>query len=151
MGPNVVFQTGIEPVPDSGMALQCAAAWSTIGSLDLLLEHGAKLENSFPLHAAAGMNCERIQMMAHLIKLGVDVNSCDFARVRSQYGTPLHCAVIARNIGNVKLENGANPHIQDRGGLTPFDIAKRIGNQEISRKLLNLLERLDLCRNIHGP
>ena len=79
MGPNVVFQTGIEPVPDSGMALQCAAAWSTIGSLDLLLEHGAKLENSFPLHAAAGMNCERIQMMAHLIKLGVDVNSCDFA------------------------------------------------------------------------
>ena len=134
MGPSVVFQTGPGVVPDSGIALQLAACWSSISTFDLLLEHGAKLENSFPLHdAAGGGSDERIPMMAHLIKLGVDVNGSDIARVRFRHGTPLHCAVISRHPGTIRflLENGADPHIADVYGVTPLEAAKRLGNQEI--------------------
>ena len=133
MGPSVVFQIGIEAVSDSGMALQLAACWSDISTLDLLLEHGAKLENSFPLHDVAGMGDERIPMMAHLIELGVDVNSLDSARVRFRYGTPLHCAVQGQQCGTVRflLENWADPNMKDEYGVTPIEAAKKKGNQEL--------------------
>lgn len=140
MGPCVVFQIGREVVSDSGMALQLAACSSSISTLDLLLEHGAKLENSFPLHDAAGTGDERIPMMAHLIELGVDVNGLDTARVRYRSGTPLHCAVGGRHIGILRLllENGADPNIEDVHGLTPIEAAKKkSGNQEI----ITLLEK----------
>lgn len=143
MGPSVVFQAGGDVVPDSGMALQCVACWSSISTLDLLLEHGAKLENSFPLHTAAGMGDERIPMMAHLIELGVDVNLLDTERVRYRHGTPLHCAVGQRKFGTVRflLENGADLHIQDVYGVTPIEMAKKTGNQEI----ITLLETAPAC------
>jgi len=133
MGPSVVFQVGREAVPDSGMALQLAACWSTISTLDLLLEHGAQLEHSFPMHDAAGSGDERISMMAHLIELGVDVNGLDSARVRFRHGTPLHCAVGELNFGTVRflLNNGADPNVEDVYGVTPIEAAQKMGNQEI--------------------
>lgn len=145
VGPSVVFQMGREAVPDSGMALQLAACWSTISTLDLLLERGAKLEHSFPLHNAAGVGDGRILMMAHLIELGVDVNGLDTARVRFRHGTPLHCAIGDRNFGTVRflLNNGADPHVEDVYGVTPVEAAKKTGN----RGIITLLEKASRTRH----
>lgn len=134
LGPKVSFQTGGKVVPDSGIALQRAACWSTIQTFDLLLEHGAKPENSFPLHDAAGhRKDESISMMTHLLQLGVDVNGSDIARIRFRHGSPLHCAVLGEHLGNIEflLKNGADPNIKDAYGLTPLEVARRTGNQEI--------------------
>lgn len=133
MGPDFVFQAGRKAVHGSGMALQRAACCSSIGTVDLLLERGAKLENSFPLHDAACGGDGRIPMMAHLINLGVDVNSLDSARVRYRRGTPLHGAVCGRQPAAVRflLENGADPQVADVWGVTPIEVARKSENEEM--------------------
>ena len=135
LGPSIVFQVGFEVDADSGMALQLAACLSTTSTLDLLIKHGARLENSFPLHGAAVCMGDRTTpMMAHLIGLGLDVNHLDSARLRFRHGTPLHCAVQERNYGTVRflLENGADPHIEDVWGVTPIEAAKKMGVRRLS-------------------
>ena len=81
-------------INNSGEALDAAAAESSIAVFDLLLSRGAKLENSFPLHAAAGSSEDsgRIPMMAHLLELGVDIDGDDSSMgpfPAFSYGTPI--------------------------------------------------------------
>ncbi|KAF1991845.1 hypothetical protein K402DRAFT_388388 [Aulographum hederae CBS 113979] len=51
--------------------------------VDLLLAHGARLENAIPLHEAAAIPAEigcRIPMMRHLLDRGADINALDGGR-----------------------------------------------------------------------
>jgi ankyrin repeat protein len=76
---------------DPGSVLDMAAEIGTVAAVDLLLQHGAKLENSTPLHNAASMGPhgaarlsrvlpseylaivgDRIPMMKYLLEHGVD-------------------------------------------------------------------------------
>jgi ankyrin repeat protein len=111
---------------DPGSVLDMAAEIGTVAAVDLLLQHGAKLENSTPLHNAASMGHhgaarlsrvlpseylaivgDRIPMMKYLLEHGVDVNGLDDPK--SPYyriGTPLHYAITQgglTTIGVVKI------------------------------------------------
>ena len=115
-----------EPESNSGDCLNRAASQSSITVFDLLLAHGAKLENSRPLHAAVesvNEEMERFPMMAHLLDLGVDINGTDFAR---RLATPLHHAVHAFKIERARflLERGADPHIKNYYGHSALEIAR---------------------------
>ncbi len=91
------------------------------------------------------MGDDRIPMMAHLMKIGVDVNSSDVARIRYRHGTPLHCAVKSQNIETIRflLENGADLHIGNVSGDTPITLAERAGNKEIITLLKEASEMAD--------
>jgi len=97
-------------IPNSGAILQSAARNGSIESLDILLKHGAILSNAEVLHAA--VEGGSIAMMAHLLKLGVDVDQTDSYW---QMGLPVYKTPLLRAISNGKadvvkflLENGAS-------------------------------------------
>ncbi|KAI9794097.1 MAG: hypothetical protein M1833_000462 [Piccolia ochrophora] len=127
--------------PKRGAALNNAADHSTVAVFDLLLERGAKMERSVPLHAAAISveDAGRIPMMAHLLELGVDINGSDDVWGPYRRGTPLHHAVAEVHLEKVRflLENGADPHLKNDWGMTPLERAEKRGYQP----LLELFEQ----------
>lgn len=105
---------GEGPVSNSGAALETAAANCGPAMVDLLLAHGAKLDNSLALHTAVigaeRTSSERIAMMDHLIKLGADINKLGDIAFLIGGGTPLH---VAASLGRLEetgwlLEHGAD-------------------------------------------
>jgi hypothetical protein len=62
------------PVPESGAALEEASRFCDMAIVDILVEHGARLGNSLALHHALMRQEDRIPMMEHLLRLGVDIN-----------------------------------------------------------------------------
>lgn len=132
---------GAELRTTSSVCLNKAGSVSSVAVFDLLLKHGAIKENSTPLHSAAGagMDGERIPMMAYLIEAGYDVNATDEARIIRLLGTPLHYAIAARSLENAKflLQKGADPHKSvGLSGSSPLEMAKGMGMDE----LIGLLE-----------
>ncbi|OCK73182.1 ankyrin, partial [Lepidopterella palustris CBS 459.81] len=115
------------PDQNSGCALNVAANCSTPAVFDLLLDRGARIENSIPLHRAAESSDrpsgERIPMMEHLIKLGIDVNGDDHVRGMYSRGKPLKCAAEWGRIVEVKflLEHGADPFMKSAWGRSAMD------------------------------
>lgn len=101
----------------------------------MLLDHGARKENSIPLHTAAGsgLNGERIPMISHLIRLGFDVNGSDEARGPSGIGTPLHYAIKAGSLENIKclLDNGADAQKPIGLAGSPLKWAERIAPHDL--------------------
>jgi ankyrin repeat protein len=73
----------------SGSILQSAAMNGKVETINLLLAHGAKLSNAANIHAA--VEGENIEVMEHLITLGVDVDQEDSYKTMGlpRYGTPL--------------------------------------------------------------
>lgn len=122
--------------PYFGHILELAACGSSIPVFDLLLEHGAKLEDGMPLHlvAEAGAHSGGLPMMQHLLDLGVDINGLDNARGPWRAGTPLHCAVKSANAERVRflLEHGADPHHQGSWGKTPLEMARIRRHSEVA-------------------
>ena len=113
------------PIRSSWTALAFAAQSSTPAVIDLLMSYGARIEDCCPLHEAALVHedAERIPMMAHLLKLGVDVNAQDYLKHGSYgRGTALHWAIWHYNPEKVRflLDNGADPHIENLFGLSPL-------------------------------
>lgn len=132
-------------ITNSGAILEIAAALSNPTFFDILLQHGAKLENSSPLHQAAGRRAarenDRIPMLEHLLRLGVDINGSDDNRGRLAVGTPLHCAINTGAIVNAKflLENGADIQAKSRRGLSAAELAKETRREE----MIDLIESFD--------
>lgn len=138
LGPPLNPQPRSFSVTDSGAALNTAAAMSSPAIIDLLIQHGAKLKNSLPLHAAATTDvkpdCERIAMMAHLLQLGVDINGTDESRGMAAFGTPLHHAVRWARMDAVRflLMRGADVEAKVlRGKATALDLARQTGKEEL--------------------
>lgn len=138
LGPPLDPQPRSLSVTDSGAALNTAATMSSPAVIDLLIQHGAKLENSLPLHAAATADVkpdgERIPMMAHLLQLGVDINGTDESRGMAAFGTPLHHAVRWARMDAVRflLMKGADVRVKVlRGELTALDLARQTGKEEL--------------------
>ncbi|KAG8526394.1 uncharacterized protein KY384_000388 [Bacidia gigantensis] len=91
--------------------LDVAAANSSPAIFDLLVQHGARLEDSDALHSAAGARETkegRVEMMKHLLDLGVfDVNALERREYppsrRRGRGTPLHNAVLSEDVERLRL------------------------------------------------
>jgi ankyrin repeat protein len=122
------------PDTASCAALQYAAGHGDLEAVRMLLDAGAKIENGYPLHFAAGAcppdtnpNVARVKpsaefdkgkipVMALLVERGADVN----LRKESRYVEPRYAIVFARMAGAVErvrwlLEQGADPHASASG------------------------------------
>ena len=133
--PYIWVRSDSDSFPDSGDALNLAAGSSSIAAFDLLLAHGARLENSLPLHAAATRSDADAQlpMMRHLLSRGVDVNASDAVKGPRRGGTPLHHAAYAGRIKAVQflVENGADLDAKSPLGMTPLQEARRWGQAQV--------------------
>lgn len=136
---------GARPDPNSDTALNSAAAISTSAIFDLLLTNGANLSNAIPLHSAAGASSpsrpgERVPMLQHLIKLGLDPNADDNDSSWRGKGQVLRYAdqwgVVTEEV-KCLLEHGADPYAKGRWGRSAIQDAirrDRVGLVEEYRK-----------------
>ena len=124
--------------------LDVAAANTSPAVFDMLLNHGAKLQDSDALHSAAGERVKRLgrlEMMDHLLHLGMDIN----ALWRREYppsrrmgrGTPLHAAVSAQEVDRIKFLLGRGADMEKKNTLdqTPLEYAVAKGLHESERAL----------------
>ncbi|CAD6593251.1 MAG: hypothetical protein ASARMPRED_007180 [Alectoria sarmentosa] len=137
LGPPSSPQPRALPVTDSGAVLDTAASIASPEVFGLLLQRGAKLEISLPLHAAAASasktDDESIAMMEYLLQLGVDIDGSDEARGFRALGTPLHYAIRGRMMDRVKflLMKGSDVKAAGQGGVTALMLAKQTGKEEL--------------------
>lgn len=137
LGPPLSPQPRSLPATDSGAVLDTAASIAIPETFGLLLQHGAKLENSLPLHATAASTSkaddESIPMMEYLLHLGVDIDGSDEARGFRALGTPLHYAIREKMTERVKflLMRGSNVNVAGRGGITALMLAQQTGKEEL--------------------
>ncbi|TGO50352.1 hypothetical protein BCON_0185g00030 [Botryotinia convoluta] len=120
---------------DSCAALESASRKADVETVRLLLEHGAKIENGYPLHYAAGscppganphvapvtpsteFDIGRIPVMDLLVFHGADVNQKEESRYMGP-GYPIVYAIMAGAVERVRwlLEQGANPELRGSYG-----------------------------------
>lgn len=140
-----------EPDSNSGQPLEYATCTFNIAIVELLVDRGAKLENSAALHQAACIEGS-IPMMKRMLELGADVNAFD-AEIWGPHGrgTPLHHAIIWGRVENAKflLENGADPFREGDGGhresafkLTLEEASTRPDNSH-AHEILKLIKDTD--------
>lgn len=152
LGPPLDPQPHSPSATDSGAVLNTAAAISKPHIIDLLIQHGAKLENSLPLHAAVTRDVEPygegIPMMAHLLQLGVDINGTDESRGFAAFGTPLHYAVRRARIDTVRflLRKGADVRAKVlRGEATALDLARQTRREDLIALVESYMRRANNC------
>ncbi|RYP75570.1 hypothetical protein DL771_002270 [Monosporascus sp. 5C6A] len=125
----------------STAALRAAAARSTPRVFAILLGAGARLQDAYPLHAAAGAPAtlspgdDRIPMMSYLVHdLGLDINALDDGTVSPYaWGAPLHHAAAWAHADRVRwlLGNGADPTLRDQFHQRPLEpVSFGLWNQE---------------------
>ena len=117
----------IRGTPISRYLVEFAAQSSTLEILQLLLQHGARLDISNALHAAAAGHTdedemERVKIIEFLLEKGMDINKLEFAGEEDflkqygnrAYGTPLHYAAAWgwAKIVECLLKHGADPNIE---------------------------------------
>ena len=124
--------------------LDVAAACSTIEIIDLLIEHGLKLEDSDALHSVAGAidgPPGRLDMMAHLLTLGMNINAIEkVGQPESRgigKGSPLHSAVCVELEEHVAflLERGADKRVKNTLGQDVTEFARAQESWEIVKLL----------------
>ena len=139
--PRVGSSLEATSIPNSGVCLYEAVASSNTEVVELLIQAGAKLENSTPLHAAVRRGEDAIPMLRYLLSLpsgnGIDINGLADPRDPFSVGTPLE-SVIRHGLrsGSVAiarflLENGADPHPDGRPGIDVFDETIRSQLEEV--------------------
>jgi ankyrin repeat protein len=116
------------PYSNTGDVLNAAASQSSIAMIDMLISHGAKIENRTALnHAVSSSNedVERLPIMEHQLELGADINGMNLVGHGSKAGTPLHCKVKEGKLERARflLHNGADPHKENRRGALPLEMA----------------------------
>jgi ankyrin repeat protein len=108
-GPGIGVSTAFRQVANSGATLESAARYGNVETFDLLLAHDAVLSNAAPMHAAAGE--QNIEIMAHLLELGVDLDERESMTLgRPSYGSPLLRAMFSGKPQAVRflLDHGAS-------------------------------------------
>lgn len=118
-----------------------AAFYRDTSAVDLLLEHGAKLEGSESLSAAAHLGNE--VMVRHLLQRGASPNT-DASEKRPPRDPPLHVALRNGRAGVFKLflDHGADTGVLDTKGKTLKEAAL-----EMKQKGLDMSEILDLLED----
>jgi ankyrin repeat protein len=121
-------------------ALHFATREGEFEVVDLLIERGAPMDQqtigATPLHFAAGTEADRSEIMARMLRAGVDVDTSDDSFRR----TPLHVAAYSGSLENVKflLDAGANVNATTTDlGYTPLHLAAQRGYPENVRILLD--------------
>ena len=131
-GVDPIFRGSRAGVPGAHI-LEVAASGSSPAVLDTLLEHGLKLEDSDALHSVAGASeapSGRLEMMVHLLNLGIDINAIEKRGQPSSRGigkgTPLHSAVYIDEREHVAflLERGADKYVRNTLGQTAIEFAE---------------------------
>lgn len=121
-------------VETSEAVLEQAAESASPAIIDILLEHGANLQNSRAIHEALHREtiADVIEMLEHLVKRGADVNHLAFHMHGFHWGArPLN---IAAEIGNLEpirwlFEHGADPTATDLMGISPCGNAQLFENE----------------------
>lgn len=115
--------------------------------IDILLEHGAILENSRAINVAMfrETNADVIMMVEHLLKRGADINQLAYCVGGHYWGARPLC--LAAGLGNMELihwllDHGADPVAGDRMGLPPLGFADYWGQDEAERFFEDLYEKL---------
>jgi hypothetical protein len=147
-----LLEAGADPNQDPDGAtfplVLVAALYTDPAVIDLLLQHGAHLEDSEALAAAARRGNET--MVLRLLERGANPTA-DRSSIRSRFNdSPLNMAVKFGHPEVVKilLQHGADPTVADGGSISSIQVAEemRSGGKEVSR-ILELLEeyRDDEC------
>lgn len=113
-------------IPQSGAALEIAVLNKNISSFDILLDHGAKMENALVLHTVCIDRDGLIPMMEHLVRRGADVNKFGYHYFLDHGGTPLLMAAKTGDAEKARwlVEHGADPLIPDASHLYPIQWAE---------------------------
>ncbi|GKU21123.1 unnamed protein product [Fusarium langsethiae] len=137
-----LLEAGADPNQDPDAATYplaiVAALFKDPAVIDILLQHGAKLERSGALGAAARLGNEL--MMGRLLERGARPET-DAIR-QTERETPLHTAVEAGHVGVTRmlLRHGDDAKGLDGNGMMPIDIAKKM--QERGKDMSQILEVL---------
>ncbi|KAF5879326.1 putative ankyrin repeat protein [Botrytis fragariae] len=138
-----------DPEINSCATLESSAAKADVKTVRLLLEHGAKIENGYPLHYAAGscppgtnphvalvtpsteFDIGRIPVMELLVSRGADVNQKEESRYMVP-GYPIVYAVMAGAVERVRwlLDRGANPELRGSYG-SAVSYVEVMGSEEM--------------------
>ncbi|RDW73394.1 hypothetical protein BP6252_07301 [Coleophoma cylindrospora] len=135
--------------------LEAAANKSTTEVIDMLLEHGAKLDASYPLHHAATRpepaDGSSIAMMDYFLNLGVDINALQFENHPERtmdsdrdLGTALHWIAGEGRTDRLKylIQRGADIHRKSSQGRSPLDWAKSARRRARNPVLVAFLKSL---------
>lgn len=123
-----LLEAGADPNQDPDAATYplalVAALYHDPDVIDLLLRHGARLEHSDSLAAAARLGNE--PMIRRLLDRGARLDNDGYspgARI-----SPLHVAVESDRIGVVEilLQHGADPTTTNASGATAIDVARQM-------------------------
>ncbi|KAG9573143.1 hypothetical protein KCV01_g18776, partial [Aureobasidium melanogenum] len=123
-----LLEAGADPNQDPDAATYplalVAALYSDTDAIDLLLRHGARLDHSGSLAAAARLGNE--PTIRRLLDRGARLDNDGYSL--GALTSPLHVAVEAGRIGVVRvlLQRGADPNTTDASGATAIDVARQM-------------------------
>jgi ankyrin repeat protein len=141
--PNVHDENGF-------CALDTAALTSSTDTILFLLDNGADIRQSFPLHSALERTEENkkdiVPVMTLLLDHGADIDALENQRPVGSFGrvftfglgTALYKAVKKKSLEGVKLllERGADNHKLSRERDSPAALANRLGRMDIYEVLV---------------
>lgn len=123
--------------PHGGTALQYAAGWGQLAMVNELLARGANInqpcQNSGETPLINACQWNHPQNVISLLSAGADAN------IRDKSGrTALHYAIapiLNIPLVDLLLEKGAKPTVADNSGVTPITRARRLGYEELAKKM----------------
>ncbi|KAF4342133.1 ankyrin [Fusarium beomiforme] len=138
-----LLEAGADPNQDPDAASYPLALvtglYKDTAAIDLLLQHGARIEHSGALSAAARLGNE--SMMRYLLDRGARPESD--APSTGTGASPLHVAVKAGHVGvaSILLQNGADPNATDGNGTSAIELARLMREQgKITSEITEVLE-----------
>lgn len=129
---------------DGWTALHLAAAFGTPRSVQILIERGAKVDaisknaqSNQPLHAVLALS-RNSETIAALLAAGADANAAQVGGF-----TPIFSAATTkrRDLAELLIEHGADPHHRNEEGKSAADFARERGHEELAVWLESLPSR----------
>jgi uncharacterized protein len=120
---------------DGWTALHLAAAFGTPATVQMLIERGARVDavssnaqRNQPLHAVLALS-RNSETIAALLAAGADANAAQVGGF-----TPIFSAATAdrRDLAEVLVKHGADPHHRNDQGKSPGDFARERGHADLA-------------------
>lgn len=135
-----------DPKPNLKRALEVAASSSDPIIIDVLIEHGAKVENTLAMHdAATRFDNHGILMLDHLLQRGFDINAFGNVSGFRAKATPLFVAARAGRRAETEwlLEHGADPRLTSEDGTSAAGCAFLGGHDDLQQLLRAWCDKLN--------